>query len=280
MIIKNFIKALAKREGYFINRIRLTPKNRSVYEITGELNCLLSLHYISHPPYRWGVTANVVEKLRKQSKPWAVVLFFDSHEKGYLLNSTDVIYYTKKVWPLADDGDYKPAAPGSYLAKNTPFNSLDEFIIQLSAFLGQNTNIESIIENAIEEANQLRKKSITESEQHLQLKKYVSDHPETIGLERPISVTIEYSYPTGDRVDVAFEATNNNWTVVEVELYGLTQTLIGLFQAVKYRALQQAILVSKNLEGTVEGVLVAETIPSKVKYIAKLLGIKFFEIEL
>ena len=96
----------------------------------------------------------------------------------------------------------------------------------------------------------------------------------------PISATIEYSYPTGDRVDVAFETTTNNWIVVEVELYGLSQTLIGLFQTVKYRALQQALLISKNLEGTVEGVLVANSIPSQVKYIAELLSIKFFEIEL
>ena len=135
MIVKNFIRALSEREGYYISRIRLTPKNRSVYEITGKLNCLLYLHYRSSSPYRWGVTANVVAKLREQSKPWAVVLFFDSYEKGYLLTSTDVIYYTEKVWPLANDGDYKPAAPGSYLAKNTPFNSLDEFLVQLSTFL-------------------------------------------------------------------------------------------------------------------------------------------------
>ena len=280
MIVKNFISALTEREGYFISRIRVTPKNRSVYEITGKLNCILSLHYISHPPYRWGVTANVVDKLREQSKPWAVVLFFDSHEKGYLLTSTDVIYYTEKVWPLANDGDYKPAAPGSYLAKNKPFYSLDEFLKQLFAFLGQTINIETIIEDTIEEAIKLRDQGRFESEKHLHLKKYISEHPECIGLKRPLSAILEYSYPTGDRVDVAFEGTNNDWIVVEVELYGLSQTLIGLFQAVKYKALQQAILVSKNLEGTVEGVLVANNIPSQVKYIAKLLGIKIFEIEL
>ena len=135
MIVKNFIKALAKRESYVVNQVRITPRSRSVYKISGKLNCLLSLHYISHPPYRWGVTANVVEKLRRQRAPWGVVLLFESHEQGYLLPSTDVIYYTEKVWPLAADGDYKPAAPGSYLHRNNPFNSLDEFLMQLSAFL-------------------------------------------------------------------------------------------------------------------------------------------------
>ena len=280
MIVKNFINALTEREDYFINRIRLTPKNRSVYEITGKLNCLLSLHYISHPPYRWGVTANVVEKLKEQRKPWAVVLFFDSYEKGYLLTSSDVIHYTEKVWPLADDGDYKPAAPGSYLANNTPFNSFDEFLVRLSAFIEPTIDIETIIEDTLVEATKLRNQGRAESEQHLQLKQYVCEHPESIGLERPVSAIIEYSFPTGDRVDVAFEATNNTWIVVEVEISGLSQTLIGLFQAVKYRALQQAVLVSKKLEGTVESVLVANTIPSQVKYISKLLGIKFFEIEL
>lgn len=280
MIIGNFKRALTEREGYFINRNRLTPSNRSVYEITGQITCLLSLHYISHSPYRWGVTANVVEKLKEQSKPWAVVLFFDSYEKGYLLPSTDVIYYTENVWPLADDGDYKPAAPGSYLSRNTPFNSLDEFLVQLSAFLRQTINIETIIKNSTEESLKLRDQSRVESEQHLQLKKYICEHPESIGLKSPLSSTIEYPYPTGDRVDVAFEATTNNWIVVEVELCGLSQTLIGIFQAIKYRALQQALLVSKELKGTVEGVLVANDIPSQAKYIAELLGIKIFEIKL
>lgn len=131
MIVKNFIKTLSEREGYVINQVRLTPKNRSVYEITGKLHCLVSLHYISHPPYRWGVTANVIDKLRAQSTPWFVILFFESYETGYLLTSSDVIYYIETVWPLADDGDYKPAAPGSYLSKNTPFNSFYELLLML-----------------------------------------------------------------------------------------------------------------------------------------------------
>ena len=139
MIVNDFIKALSEREGHRISRIRLTPKNRSVYELSGKLNCLLSLHYISHPPYRWGVTANVVEKLKTQPKPWAVVLFYDSYETGYLLSSTDVIYYTKNVWPLAGDGDYKPA-PGNYLAKNVPFRSLEGFLSQLLSMLSREFN--------------------------------------------------------------------------------------------------------------------------------------------
>jgi hypothetical protein len=135
MNISDFIKAVSERQGFIIKQIRLTPKNKSVYELSGKLNCFLSLHYISYPPYRWGVTANVIEKLMNQSKPWAVVLFFDSPETGYLLSSSEVIYYIKNVWPLADDGDYKPAAPGSYLADSKTFNSLDEFFTQLSQIL-------------------------------------------------------------------------------------------------------------------------------------------------
>ncbi len=63
-----------------------------------------------------------------------VVLFYDSYETGYLLSSYDVIDYTANVWPLAGDGDYKPAT-GSYLSKNMPFKTLDEFFGQLASML-------------------------------------------------------------------------------------------------------------------------------------------------
>lgn len=279
MIINDFIKAVSERQGLVIKRIRLTPKNRSVYELSGKMNCLLSLHYISHPPYRWGVTANVVAKLQKQSKPWVVVLFFNSYETGYLLSSSDVInYISKKVWPLANDGDYKPAAPGSYLANNTPFNSLDEFFSQLSASAQQPFSVERALEDAKEEAERIRKRGSGESDAHKALKKYIADNPSAICLGKVVSSFQEYPFPSGDQVDVAFESPDSHWTVVEIELQGLAQTLVGLFQSVKYKALQKAVLKSKNQHGFVDGVLVAKSIPQEVKTLAEVLGIKTFEV--
>jgi len=281
MIITDFINTISEHQGFHIERLRLTPKNRSVYELSGNMNCLLSLHYISHRPYRWGVTANVIEELQKQTKPWVVVLFFNSYQTGYLLSSSDVLdYISKKIWPLAKDGDYKPAAPGSYLANNTPFNSFDDFLARLSFILSATTNIQTAIEDAVKQADTLRRRGTGESTKHRNLKNYIKEHPECVGLDGTVFATTEYPFPSGDRVDVAFESSGNSWTVIEVEQEGLAQTIIGLFQAVKYKALQEAVLVSKSVQGSVDAVLVAKSIPVQVKTLAEVLKIKTFEISI
>ncbi len=66
---------------------------------------------------------------------------------------------------------------------------------------------------------------------------------------------------------------------MEIELQGLAQTLVGLFQSVKYKALQEAVLKSKNWQGSVDGALVAKSIPDEVKSLAGILGIRTFEVD-
>ncbi len=124
-IVADFIKMLNNRPDL---KIIGTSVSRNVFEMSGRVNCLLYVKAIAKPPHRWGVTANVVNRLEDQSLPWFVILLFDSYENGYLLSSNDVKRYIRNVWPLAADGDYKPSPAGSYLAKNTPFYSLDEFV--------------------------------------------------------------------------------------------------------------------------------------------------------
>ena len=94
-----------------------------MFEIEGDNKCLLYVKGRSAHPIRWGVTANVINRLKDQKLPWAVILLFLSHESGYLLSSDDVEYYIKNVWPLGSDGDYKPSE-GNYLSRNSPFNSM------------------------------------------------------------------------------------------------------------------------------------------------------------
>ena len=107
-----------------------TSISRQVFEMTGSKNCLLYVKSRSAHPFKWGVTANVIDRLKNQDLPWFVILLFLSYETGYLLSSNDVKYYIKGVWPLAADGDYKPAE-GTYLSKSNPFNSVKRCIDQL-----------------------------------------------------------------------------------------------------------------------------------------------------
>jgi hypothetical protein len=276
-IVTDFVQSLNERDGFKVNR---TSISRNVFELSGSINCLLYVKAIAHFPYKWGVTANVVNELKRQTIPWIVVLLFESHEQGYLLSSPDVEYYILNIWPIGRDGDYKPAAAGSYLAKNRPFSRIDEFLAQLNSIIIKPFSIESALEEAKKEVERVTRLGIGESDVHKNLKNYVARYPNCIGLNKVLSVSIEYLFPSGDRVDIAIESVNNQWTVVEIEIEGLTQTLTGLFQAIKYKALQDAVLKSRNIQGSVEGILVAKSIPLEIRSLAKILDVKTFEVTL
>lgn len=123
-LVKGFIGALNGRTG--IKAIR-TSISQNVFEYTGRTNLLLYVKGRAEQPLRWGVTANVVQRLRSQAKPWAVILLFESYDRGYFLTQNDVENYIRNTWPLAKDGDYKPS-PGSYLSGRQPFYSMQGFI--------------------------------------------------------------------------------------------------------------------------------------------------------
>ena len=126
-IVFNFRKAIQNQYG---TGLKFTPISRQVFELEGERNCLLYVKARSARPIRWGVTKNVIDRLKNQSLPWFVILLFLSHESGYLLSMDDIEYYIKSVWPLGADGDYKPSE-GRYLSRNNPFNSLLSLMEQI-----------------------------------------------------------------------------------------------------------------------------------------------------
>lgn len=128
-IVTDFVSALRKAQGLTVNR---SAVSQNVFEVGGPVQCLLYVKGRAEAPYRWGVTANVVEQLKQQKLRWFTVLLYESKDTGYLLSSADVLYYIKNVWPLAGDGDYKPAT-GTYLSRNAPFASISEFTGLLAA---------------------------------------------------------------------------------------------------------------------------------------------------
>src|SRR5437588_8846375 len=109
--------------------------SHNVWKVTGALasrdvSCLLYVKGRDEAPYRWGVTANVVARLKGQTLSWNTVLLYESRDTGYFLTSGDVLYCIQKVWPLGADGDYKPAT-GTYLSRATPFSSFPALLALL-----------------------------------------------------------------------------------------------------------------------------------------------------
>ena len=76
-----------------------------------------------------------------------------------------------------------------------------------------------------------------ESAAHNLLKLYVAANPSMCGLSESAEAYVEYSFVTGDRVDVMFKNHLPDRTVVEVEVEGSNNICIGVQQAIKYRSL-------------------------------------------
>ena len=130
-IVAAFVSEIRKH-GLTVTQSRVS---QNCFEIDGHsgahrVHCVLYVKGRAAPPYRWGVTANVLERLELQPLPWFTVLLYESSNTGYFLTRADVLHYTNGVWPLAADGDYKPA-PGTYLARNAPFKSFSTFVALL-----------------------------------------------------------------------------------------------------------------------------------------------------
>jgi hypothetical protein len=130
-IVADLIQAVSARPGLNMSSSHIS---KNVFEVAGLMSSLLYVKARSQSPWRWGVTANVVNRLKTQTRPWAVVLLMGSHDVGYLLSSGDVNYYTGNVWPLGADRDFKPAT-GSYLRRNSPFSTMEEFCNQLEIII-------------------------------------------------------------------------------------------------------------------------------------------------
>jgi hypothetical protein len=76
-----------------------------------------------------------------------------------------------------------------------------------------------------------------EGQAHKLLKLYLSKHPELVGASPNAEPCVEYQFRTGDRVDLMFKNHFPERTVVEIEVEGRENLIVGVHQAVKYAAL-------------------------------------------
>ncbi len=96
-----------------------------------------------------------------------------------------------------------------------------------------------------------------ESTAHKRLKLFVAQHPVQVGLEPTARPSVEYQFRTGDRVDVMFENHRPHRTVVEVEVSGEANVVVGIHQAIKYRSLAEVDAAYELLSPRVHPMVVA-----------------------
>jgi hypothetical protein len=102
-----------------------------------------------------------------------------------------------------------------------------------------------------------------ESHRHKQLKLRIAQDPTLLGLGDHRVVRVEYRFITSNRADLMVQLADHSYAVVEVELEGSVNTMVGAHQALAYRALMAAELNAPD--ELIHAVLVAHEIPAKTR---------------
>lgn len=123
-------------------------------------------------------------------------------------------------------------------------------------------------------------KGSSESEEHKQLKTYVAQHPEIVGLKKSLTPGYtEVELPSGDTPDVLFQ--NSDCRIaVEVKSHKSNEIDLkrGIFQCVKYRAILKACRSVEIGNYEVNSLLAIEGHLTKdLVKIRNTLGVKVFE---
>ncbi len=118
-----------------------------------------------------------------------------------------------------------------------------------------------------------------ESKAHKDLKEYIAQNPNKIGLAKnEVEAIVEHGYLSGDRVDILFKPkTGAINTIVEIEL---NDVLPGIHQAIKYRSLRCSQLGIELLSKQVKATIVAWGFNDEEKDLCKKYGIDYYQIKL
>lgn len=116
-----------------------------------------------------------------------------------------------------------------------------------------------------------------ESEDHRQLKEYVSRNPHLVKLPSSVGFgETEYLFRSGDALDVLFKH-KKDWVGVEVKskISDIDDITRGIFQCVKYQALMEATQRAENKKPNSRMILLLESIfPAELIPLKNTLGIE------
>ena len=119
-----------------------------------------------------------------------------------------------------------------------------------------------------------------EGEEHKQLKAYIADHPEIVGLKKSLGTgETEVELPSGDTPDVLFQNSKCRVAVeVKSRISNEADLKRGIFQCVKYRAVLKACRSVEIGNYEVNSILAIEgQLTKDLIKIKNTLGVKVFE---
>ena len=115
-----------------------------------------------------------------------------------------------------------------------------------------------------------------EGDSHKELKEYIFNNPNVIGIEEYTEKETEHILLSADRIDVWFKLADGSCVAVEVKSHKSTEAdiLRGIFQCVKYKAIMDAEDKVHRSEASNSSILVlGGTLSEHNKYYSDMLGV-------
>ena len=115
-----------------------------------------------------------------------------------------------------------------------------------------------------------------EGDSHKELKEYIFNNPNVIGIEEYTEKQTEHILLSADRIDVWFKLADDSCVAVEVKSHKSTEAdiLRGIFQCVKYKAIMDAEDKVHRSEASNSSILVlGGTLSEHNKYYSDMLGV-------
>lgn len=236
----------------------------------------LSLAVVGRKQYRLGhqlgQVHNVIDELQAQSGVKIPTLnTLVKNRKGFPSSGFHVVYpsYNK----LSDDE--KRVFIEGLDSKAMKFKRWDWVLGQLGL-----EPVKLITEEELHSKTRKMGVSGGEGKDHKKLKKFILEHPESIGLKDVVYKSDEYTLPSGDRIDIYFVRKNGDRVAVEVKPKSSPDEdmMRGIFQCVKYKTVMEAIRTIECGSFNVSSILVIGTSLSyQNKQIASELGVEHIE---
>ena len=119
-----------------------------------------------------------------------------------------------------------------------------------------------------------------EGEEHRALKEYVANNPSVVGLPSNARAAKEAPLPSGDKIDVLFDAPKRLVAVeVKSKISNDVDLTRGLFQCVKYRAVMEAERGFKGARYSIDAALVTgRAFPESLRSLQNSLGVQVVEV--
>lgn len=248
-------------------------KNGLKKQTYGDMFRELGVEHYSNVGTALGYVEDVIKELRKETGEKVPTLNTLCKNKSTMLPSYGFKYVVDDYNSLRPQA--KKALADGYDANACDYDKWDWVLDQLG--------LKSAPPFSEKELHQIAKHSYGsggEGEEHKAIKEYVSQHPESVGIKEVVKTETEYPLPSGDRLDVYFELSNDDKVAVEVKPSSSPDDDItrGVFQCVKYNAVMDAVRRTTNSRYGISTLLIiAGGLSVQNKNLADGLGIKYIE---